>query len=69
MQALDSGFVKYGKKVVIFLRLSFFIPAVVINYVLGITSTSFTDYVLGSCILVINSAILVLFGCSLDTFS
>ena len=69
MKALDSGFLIHGVKLVVLMRLSILVPMVVVNYFLGITSVSFKHYMLGSCVLIVNNAILVFFGCSLDTFS
>lgn len=52
-----------GKTVVALLRLTF-APFGVSNYILGVTSISLTDYMIGTCSYALNCALQIFIGCS-----
>lgn len=69
LRALDAAFTEHGAKLVALFRMSFFIPFAAVNYGLGVTRVSLADYLLGTCVIVVNDCVLVIVGLGLKEFS
>ena len=60
---VDGMFITDGILLVSLLRLMF-IPFGLVSYMLGVTSVSFCDYVIGSSVYIIKIALIVIVGCT-----
>lgn len=62
-KAIDALLASEGITVVALLRLTF-APFGISNYILGVTSISVTDYLIGTCSYILNCSLQVFIGCS-----
>ena len=69
LRALDNGIKENGIKLVLLLRLAFFIPFTLLSYALGTTQLSLLEYILGSLTMVIVLFFQVFLGCSIMDIS
>ena len=63
-RAIDELLLVQGKTIVALLRLTFF-PFGILSYVLGVTSISFFDFIVGTIPYVFNASMQIFIGCSL----
>lgn len=65
LKALDNGIKTNGIRLVLLLRLAFFIPFTLISYALGTTAISLWEYAIGSLSMVVVLFFQVFLGCSI----
>lgn len=68
-KALDHALIHHGIKLIALLRLSPFSPFTALNYAIGTTSISFSDFMIGSLAMVVNTFVFVFLGCGLKDIS
>ena len=68
-KALDHALLHHGIKLIALLRLSPFSPFTALNYAIGTTSISFSDFMIGSLAMIVNTFVFVFLGCGLKDIS